>query len=73
MCDFALAPAAEGAYVFAMSVLSTKALATKAVAFCAASAEHAWARSKKQAEPVAPSIMVDEGTPIIMQGLERTK
>ena len=58
-----------------VSLPLSKALAVAlAVAFCAGGAEQALARSKKQpVEPIVPSIMVDEGTPIIMQGLERAK
>jgi hypothetical protein len=42
--------------------------------FSSFGAEQAVARSKKQVEPSSgSSIMVDEGTPIIMQGLERPK
>ena len=76
MCDCALAPGLRDAYVLWMPVTFSKALALAlTVAFCACGAEQASARSKrKPAEPVVPSIMVDDsGTPIIMQGLERAK
>jgi hypothetical protein len=54
-----------------MSLPLSKALAVVlAVAFCGFGANQALARSKKQpAEPV-PSVTMDEGTPIIMQGLK---
>ena len=54
-----------------MSLPSSKALAivlAAAVAFSACGAEQALARSKKQ--PAEPSVTMDEGTPIIMQGLK---
>src|SRR5262245_44739013 len=47
-----------------------------AVALCACGANQALARSKKQtADPPVPSLSMDDGTPIIMQGLalERAK
>jgi hypothetical protein len=42
------------------------------LAFCAAGAEQAWARSKRHSpQPSVPSMAVDDtGTPIIMQGLQ---
>jgi hypothetical protein len=60
-----------------MSVSASKAFALGIVlVFCTFGGEEASARSKKhRLEPSSvPSIMVDEtGTPVIMQGLERSK
>jgi len=71
MCDFALALAAGSAYSSRMSLRSSKTLAVLiAVAFCACGAEQALARSKKQPAEPMPSVTMDEGTPIIMQGLK---
>src|SRR6202045_373837 len=63
-------------YLVGMRLSPSKALAVVLVlVFCAFGAEQASAASKKQ--PLdgssVPNIMVDEGTPIIMQGLERPK
>ena len=71
MCDFALAPAAGSAYFFSMSLPSSKALAVVlSAALCACGADQALARSKKPAAEPVPSVTMDEGTPIIMQGLK---
>src|SRR4029077_10678764 len=59
-----------------MRLSPSKALAVGLVlVFCAFGAEQASAASKKQPfdGSSVPNIMVDEGTPIIMQGLERPK
>src|SRR5437870_1019012 len=63
-------------YLHAMRLSSSKAFAVGlALVFCAFGAEQASAASKKQRVEGSsvPNIMVDEGTPISMQGLERPK
>jgi hypothetical protein len=63
-------------YLDGMRLSPSKAFAVGlALVFCAFGAEQASAASKKQRleGPSVPNIMVDEGTPIIMQGLERPK